>query len=705
MMRIAAIALLTLLLTATPAFAVETLIGFAIQGILGLGLATGPVAAALGAALVYGGLGAAYLGAQALFRPRGQQIDPNRLKQTQQGSEGPGIHAFGLVELAGKIDYGNTDGYLIYRLILHCFGPAVAIEQYFYDGRPVTVEANGDVSTPPFARPGGSWLNLQHRVGDGTEVAWPGLLSSFPDVWTADHRVRGIFQTLMRFENPGTGNELFPELLQGGIRDTRVRARVGLFLDPRTETAVWSRNGVLICLHYFRQLPGITDAIIDFDDLATRATEAEALVATLSGTAPRCRLSGGWEGVISTEVVEDMLASAGLEVRRAASGKFTFAWLEDDPDSELTLTERHRITAEYRAGPEGASRPNVCTLVYFSPERGYELAEIDLTAAPWARVQDEIDRYGEKEFPVRLPFCCDASQAQRIARRLFWMARADFGVFHSTFAGLAAWGKRTVMLEIPDVGEDENVPVLVKARIEPVAVSDADGRTEIPFNAIPPILQTPWNPAADEVPPPPDRVLPQYAAPLPQPAEPAWATVVATDAIGGRETRVRFTPVSGAATAEATWRPYVVTTPGAWAGMTEIDLTTAVVAEDLTGDRADFRVRFFDADGGGSLFSDLLEVSSLAVNNTATAAPVLTGTYDDLTATAPTDLQVASMRVEYRIDAGAWTEIETGYVRPSGTIETAAPTPDPGSTVQVRALALTTDGTASPASNIIEHTS
>lgn len=210
----------------------------------------------------------------------------------------------------------------------------------------------------------------------------------------------------------------------------------------------------MICLHYFRQLPGITDNIIDFDDVALRATEAEAQVPTLTGTAPRCRLSGGFEGVITTEAVEDMLASAGLEVRRAPSGLYSLAWLEDDPVSELTLAEHHRITAEYRAGPEGARRPNVCTLSYFSPERGYELAEIDLTAAPWARVQNEIDAYGEKEFAVRLPFCCDASQAQRLARRLFWMARADFGVFHGAFAGVATWGRRVLTLGIPDVGPD-----------------------------------------------------------------------------------------------------------------------------------------------------------------------------------------------------------------------------------------------------------
>src|SRR5690606_27125477 len=134
--------------------------------------------------------------------------------------------------------------------------------------------------------------------------------------------------------NPGTGNDRFPRLFQGGLKELEALARVGVFYDPRTGTSAWTMNGVLICLHYFRRQPGMRDDLIDFASIGSLATQAEALVPTLTGTAPRCQLSGGWKGPLTSDIVGDMLESAGLEVRHTADGRYTFGFIEDNPSSE-----------------------------------------------------------------------------------------------------------------------------------------------------------------------------------------------------------------------------------------------------------------------------------------------------------------------------------------------------------------------------------
>ena len=55
------------------------------------------------------------------------------------------------------------------------------------------------------------------------------------------------------------------------------------------------------------------------------------------------------------------------------------------------------------------------------------MAEINMTGIAWATIDDEVDRWGEKILTVELPFCPSASQAQRIARRIFEWSRADSG--------------------------------------------------------------------------------------------------------------------------------------------------------------------------------------------------------------------------------------------------------------------------------------
>src|SRR5690606_28625073 len=179
----------------------------------------------------------------------------------------------------------------------------------FYDGRSITVEEDGAVSSPPFTKVSGSNLYLRTKPGDGSETAWEELKTDFPTLWTDDHRVAGIGQTLLTFINPGTGNKRFPRLLTGGVKPVKILARVGRAYDPRTDETKWTRNGVWWCAHWIRRLQGLSEVMLDWTDIEDRADEADELVPVVGGTAPRCTLYGGWEGPLTTDIVLEMLDS------------------------------------------------------------------------------------------------------------------------------------------------------------------------------------------------------------------------------------------------------------------------------------------------------------------------------------------------------------------------------------------------------------
>ena len=355
-------------------------------------------------------------------------------------------------------------------------------------------------------------------------------MSAFPDLWTSAHRVRGIAQSLVRYVSPGFGStesqEKFQKLYQSGAPDYERVQRSEPVYDPRsgqsaTNDATWvyRDNGPLCAAHILRSYPSLTVSDFDYAGIGGEATKADALVATQTGSEPRSRCWGMWTSENPRgDVMDQVLKSIGAEIVPSDDNSFTVRLIDDVRTPEITFTAKHIIDLQLRSGPESVERPNICRVKYYSPERNFEMTEIDLTGIAWARNQDEIDRVGEQIMDVDLPFCPSASQAQRIARRLFALARADAGVATFNFAGLAAWGCTVVGIPLPDLD------IVETCAIGTPRVNDDQGTVEIPFVVWP--KMTPWNPAVDEAVAPPPIPEMAYESELDTPAAPSAATVV-----------------------------------------------------------------------------------------------------------------------------------------------------------------------------------
>lgn len=660
-------------------------------------------------------IGASFL-AGAFNKPSIQPQEYKNIFETGNSSE---LRAIGRVRIGGLKAFGNTTGFDRYRLICHTKGLWSATESHFLGGREVTVEADGAVSSPPFAKPAafpspsGSYVYITEKLGDGTETAWAALVSAFSSLWTSDHRVRGIHQTLIKYISPGLSSSKFLKLYQSGEPAYEKVGRAEPVYDPRdsgqdandSSTWVWSDNAILCAVHVLRAYPSISSTDIDYADIAIEATKADAIVSTLVGTEARARAWGVWPSENPRgEVLDQLLRSIGAEIVPGSNNTYTIRLVEDNPVSEITFLEKHVLSIDMATGPESVQRPNTTRVKYYSPERNYDFADINLSTTDWYNIQSEIDNVGEQIEETELPFCPSSSQAQRIARRLFLTKRADAGIIKLTFAGLAAWGRTIATLPFPGVGNN-NETEWKKCAIGTPRVDDENGTVEIPFLVWPQdLIDFAWDAATMEAPAP--EAIPdlQYESELDTPAAPTNAISVELPDTS-KEVRVTISPVPTATQAEVTVRTYTGSLPNVWQSMTEIGLTSAYIAENWFGDRLDFRVRFFNSSGDSSYFSDLLEVAALAGDNTPLDAPTLsvTGTNGnwDAEVTIADNWNVASAKVQYRTyntsggPTGSWIDEDERSARPLDNYTVEVNQSAPGlNTIAIRAVAYTTDGTA-----------
>lgn len=595
----------------------------------GFGAVTWAVAQGIATLVVAGGLTALnYLVSPKPGGAAAGGIDPGAMKEQFENADAAEVRLVGRGRVSGLIVFGNTSGANRYRLYAHFRGPGSGVENFYLGGREVTVDfaGSGQVTSPPWGSDSGSFCAVQIKNGDGSETAWPDLIAAFSGLWTSAHRVRGVAQTLVRFASPGFNDRLYLTLYQNGVPPLEAvwRGENNVY-DPRTLTYRWDECGITNALHILRSYPELSDlALYDLDYVSAQANMADAQVLRKGGgTTRRSRCWGFWSSEQPRgETMQQVLDSIGAVIVLRNGGtvdgivqvKLGIELLSETPVATVTIPAKHIIDLEWSAGPEGVERPNVCRVWYYSPERNYTLTELDLTGVAWARIDSEIDQYGEKPFDLKLPFCPDAGQAQRIAYLKFALARAETGVAHTNMAGLAVWGERFVNIELPD-----DLGTILCAVGVP-RVSDADGVVEIPFVVWPDLPA--YNPETDEVPAPDE--LPDINSdnPLTRPNAPlAASAIMFPDA--STETRIIYSLPGDAVFIEVVYRTYTDNLPTPWRKMNVVtnNALYATIVGGLTGQIVDFRLRSFNG-LRMSQWSPVL-TTLVTINNTAPSAPLI----------------------------------------------------------------------------------
>lgn len=642
--------------------------------------------------------GAAYLFGQS----GGGKIDPGKAKDTFTATDASEIRALGRVRLGGVIAFGSTNLTNRYRLVLHA-RKLDGVEDHFLGGFEVVRNSSGVVLSKPYVISGTQYIHLKTDLGDEAKTAWADLVSAFPALWTSNHRARGIAQTLVRYISPGLTSSRFLRLYQNGVPEYQVVARGEPVFDPRLagspgqdvndpSTFAWSDNGILCALHVAVSFTNLEYADFDLDQIADAADDADATVTTLTGSEPRARCWGVWasEGNQS-DTLAQLLQSIGAELFTTDNGLIGIRLVDDDRATDVTLSGDHLTSLDLRSGPESVERPNTLRLRYYSPERRYEMTEIDLSGVDWARVDSEVANIGVQIIDIDLPFCPSAAQAQRIGRRLFAYARADRGVAVFNQVGMAAYGARVVDIDVEALDETLHCAIL------PPRASPSDATVEVPFIVIPELPT--WDYSTMEAPAPTDTPEITYAGAADKPATPSLAVVVQKlDA--SYETRVALSIGTGGGFSGGTASSEVVyrtrtPLPSEWRQMTAVTNNSVqigyVAGLDLRTLLSDFRLRTYNTDDENTEWSDHLSTTPV-IDNTAPAAPgIVWNPGVDIVVTAPSSLRVSYVRVTPPVGS------PTNYtLRPGESV--SIPTPANGTW---SATANSSNGTASSSASVL----
>ena len=639
----ALLASVALCLFATPALADPLTVGTLVVNVVGSLLAAAPGAgvAALGTTAVSligtAVLAGASFGLNALLasggkRP-GQQaaVDTSVTRNVFEAGDSGQWRCMGRAKIGGVVIFGNTSDLVRYRLIARCKGPVDAVESYFMGTKEVTVEPNGDVSTPPFFSDAQSQVNIQSKTGDGSETSWVELQTNFPGTWTADHRARGVHQTLVAYYSPGIATAKYQRIFGSGFPDVTSIIRGELIYDPRFGINRWTDNGVVCCLHILLDQFKFPLSWFNLPFLIEQANKADQLVFTRTGALEkRSRCWGAWEEdkVSKGDLLSQVFLSTGCELVYLDGGNsLGIALVDDERESEALFSSKTIESINLRSGPEGVERPNVCKVRYYSPERDYEMSDVSLvfdqSASPqaplsWSIFQPEIDKVGRKEVSYDLPFCPSASQAQRIARRAFLMERTDSGVAKFNLAGVGVWGARCIEIEHPDFG-------ILKVEPSPPRIDNEGNSVEFSFRQLP--IIAPWNPNLDEALAP--QQLPDlgFSSTIMQPPPPIAMTRITRSASGGVVTRMALNaPPANISTVEITYRITAGDRPGPWLSMVpsvNSGFHIATASGGVVGQQLQVRERHFNAAGDGSVYSVIFN-GILQVDTTPPAAGSIT---------------------------------------------------------------------------------
>ena len=362
---------------------------------------------------------------------------------------------YGRAKLGGVRAFFDSKSGNLYQVIMLHQGQVDAFESFAIGDLTVTRDVDGVVQTPPI----GSFARIVEYDGDPDQAASDLMTASWPGVWTADHRLRGIAYLVARFRSPKSENYLrvFPE---GYNSPVTTIARLSRVLDTRTDTTGWTQNPALILADYLTHPDGYRR--LSYDDLDTASFNAmanlcdEAVALAGGGTEPRYLCQGVYElNDDPKDVVQRILATCDGELYTTREGKLAIRggkWAEPT----VTIDPEHILAHELEEGADALDRFNQLKIVYTDPDQDFQSTE----AAAWDDLADQAER-GVQSQDFTVDMCPSPSQARRLAKITIAKSNPRWrGSIRTDLVGLKARGERTIRLVLPELQIDQSFLVL-----------------------------------------------------------------------------------------------------------------------------------------------------------------------------------------------------------------------------------------------------
>lgn len=401
------------------------------------------------------------LAAAKIMSPSGPR--PQDLTSELRSSNAQRVRHLGRVRASGAVmfwDWAHVDGKRrLFKLLAVAEGGMADVHQWYLDGEPVDVDANGYVTTAPWNLGN---IRLRFRRGiegdqwDGGD--WAALRAAFPGQWTTDHRLRGVGCILATFD--AVGGEDIADVYSGGDPEVSVLISGSPQYRPDTDDYVQTRNpatmlGDILSHPVYGPMAA---ADIDMALLASARNRCSADVVTAGGT--RQRYQAGASFALSDATKDsaqrllDAMGGMAWITPEGRIGVRAGAWIAPT----VTITEHHVVQMDYGAGTDRISRVTTLVPTYVSPETGWQ----ETTADPVEDVA-AIARWGEGQ-PKSMDLLAvqHHGQAAHLCRQsLARMNPARSMTIKMRSSGLLLMGEQAVFVNIPRIGLS-NVPFWVE---------------------------------------------------------------------------------------------------------------------------------------------------------------------------------------------------------------------------------------------------
>lgn len=314
---------------------------------------------------------------------------PENVQITTKNAVAVRMRHYGIVKVGGNVVFHRAASGISYRLVVHGHGEITDVLQHYLNNEPVSLDSAGFVTDEQYQykRPR---VQILGRSGLVPSAHYPEI-SAIWDEWTAQHRLDGLWTSLVVAES--VGPEQYRAMYPRGEPDISVLAETTKCLDPRTGERAFTENMALCIGDLIASPDGFNrpDAL-DMDDLMAQADICDRVVSLATGgTEPMWRASGSY--LLNEKpqaVLSRMLAACAGRIQLKPSGKVRLsvgAW--SPPEMTLTYADIIEVQ-EVNSGPDLLDRYNTLPARFNS----HDLGHVEVDVEPWSDA-DRIAEDGE----------------------------------------------------------------------------------------------------------------------------------------------------------------------------------------------------------------------------------------------------------------------------------------------------------------------
>jgi hypothetical protein len=330
-------------------------------------------------------------------------IPKQKIQATINQAVGSRTKLYGQGLLGGTRALWEVTGNRLFQVIVVNHGRVDSLLGWWIDSVPVTVD-DGFVVTAPYANSsiGGvfnrSDVLLDWRDGSGEGGDYEDVKSTFPTIWTDDHKLLG--QATVRAAFRASGAEEYSKLFpKGPNTDVQIELKGSRVYDFRTGLTQYSDNSALCIADHLNDPDGWDIPYSKFDaSIWSKFADLsdEPMVLKAGGTSPRYRL---WGVVSLTDDPKSTLArmenTCSAKVYQTADGKVgVMGGKYVAPDFTITGADIFKFALQ--EDTENLKSTNVVKAIYTSEPHRYKDTEAD----PW---EDTVSLLTEPERSLDLP--------------------------------------------------------------------------------------------------------------------------------------------------------------------------------------------------------------------------------------------------------------------------------------------------------------